>query len=214
MTALLAVALHATIVAGPVTSHDGTVRLGDVVRLSGGDPATRRRLATRPLLRLPAGAQRPWSRAGLASLVRRAAPGLTVREGQGDALSLRGAPTVRSRATACVAAARDLVADVALTTHDVTAADCPAKSTARVPVTRSGAAVMLGTTVAAGTPLGRLLPPSAVFRRGDALTLRSAIGAVAIERRVVAAQDGRAGRPAFVRDADGHAFAVPVGAGR
>ncbi|MGJ3628953.1 hypothetical protein AB5I41_22680 [Sphingomonas sp. MMS24-JH45] len=49
-----------------------------------------------------------------------------------------------------------------------------------------------------------------VFHRGDALVLRSTAGPVAIERPVVAAQDGHAGRKAFVRDAGGQAFAVAV----
>lgn len=49
--------------------------------------------------------------------------------------------------------------------------------------------------------------------RGDALTIRVAIGPVVVEREVHALQSGRRGRPIFVRTAEGRVLSARVAGG-
>lgn len=52
-------------------------------------------------------------------------------------------------------------------------------------------------------PARTAAPPPSAVRAGDSVTLHVQVGPVAIEREVTALQTARAGRPVFVRTADG-----------
>lgn len=110
----------------------------------------------------------------------------------------------------CFVAARDLPVGAVLTVDDVRPVACRTMS-GRAPLRydRVRGVAVVGTPVAAGHYLGRVMPTSkGRVEQGARLTLRATVGPVTVERAVVAMQPGRAGRRVFVRDAEGRIFAV------
>lgn len=70
---------------------------------------------------------------------------------------------------------------------------------------------MVSETPAPSAPTARPHEPD--ISRGDALTIRVAIGPVVVEREVHALQSGRRGRPVFVRTAEGRVLSARVADG-
>lgn len=148
---LMALAAGLTLV--PMVTVDARdVRVGDLVRDGRGLPL--RGAAAMPVvLRLPAG-QRRVSLPGnaVAMLVRRHVPGLDALAASAVTISRR--PSARSP-QGCWASARSLAAGEAITERDVTAVACGGEQAS---VGVEGGAPVLRAAVAAGAPLGRLVP--------------------------------------------------------
>ena len=124
-----------------------------------------------------------------------------------------GGITARAHADdgrACLKVRNDVPAGAVLTTANADPVECDiAQVAAKLRFDRSSRSVLAAEPIAAGGYLGRVaLPSGDVVQRGERLSLRSRSGPVVIERSVVAMQVGRSGRRVFVRDADGHVFAV------
>lgn len=117
-------------------------------------------------------------------------------------------------ASDCVRLARPVARGGELVAADFrNSADCPERPGASALQfnVRTGA-VSARRDLAAGeiitAPPGNLIP---AVRRGDALFLRSHVGAIAVERPVTALQAGRSGRKIFAITADGEVVSVLVG---
>ncbi|HEY0148096.1 MAG TPA: flagella basal body P-ring formation protein FlgA [Allosphingosinicella sp.] len=190
------------------------IRLSDVAELHHLDAATRRRLQSRVVARLP---EREGSvavsRKDLAALIRRSVPGLQPSGVEGRIL-FRAALKPDAIQPKCSALASPLEAGQAILPSDLVSAPCekaPARTLVRFDrragVTRAAAALP------AGTMLGRISVTEApAIGAGDKLTLLSTSGPVRIERPVVALQPGRAGGKVFVMAADGEVLAAPLAA--
>lgn len=93
--------------------------------------------------------------------------------------------------------------------RDVSPAACPADPGA-LPLRYDPAAKALRAT--RDLSVGETLPPTPfalpTIRAGDRLVLAARIGAVTVERQVIALQLGQAGAPVFVKAADGTVFAA------
>ncbi|MEI9851944.1 MAG: hypothetical protein WDN24_15170 [Sphingomonas sp.] len=114
----------------------------------------------------------------------------------------------------CFAAARDLPADAAIARSRSCPRALPGRtgSAARSATSPAAGAAIAARPIAAGAYLGRIALPSAGrVARGEALVLRSAQGAVTIERPVTALQPGRPGGRLFVRDGRRQGLFGPAG---
>jgi len=199
---LMALAAGLTLVPA-VTVDARAVTAGDLVRGAGGarlgGPA-----ATRVVLRLPAGRRHVALPAAAAlALVRRAG---VVAHGT-DPVSITLRSDTRA-APGCWASTRALAAGEPVTVRDAVPAACGEEAVA---IGSVGGEPVVRDAVAAGAPLGRLVPAAvARIAAGTALLLRSTAGPVTIERAVTTMQPGRSGRRVFVRNGDGEVFAAPL----
>ncbi len=187
--------------------HVREVTLGDLLR----DTRDRRfagAQAQRVVLRMPARQRRvTLTGPAVAALVRRAT-GFDVA-GNGGVTIAFDPPASPTRL--CWRSTKPLAAGAVISIRDVATAPC-ASGPARIAL--RGGMPVVRSAVTAGAMLGRLTPATADrVAAGTALTLRSVVGPVAIERPVTTLQPGRAGRAVFVTDAQGQVFAVPVAAG-
>jgi len=108
--------------------------------------------------------------------------------------------------TACVELAQPLAAGDAPLAADLRPASCTAPRAAFVYDPATGLArarrdLVAGEVVRA--PPSRMV---AAVRKGQSLSLRAAVGPVAIERKVVAERAAAQGRPVWVRGEDGAVF--------
>jgi hypothetical protein len=189
-----------------------TIRVSDIARLSGADPAARTAIGRHIVAALPAGRNAmSLTRAQLASLLRRSVPSLIVKDGSNEIVSLRFAAAAPA-AGRCLELSQSVVRGAALTLEDVASSPCdPHRDAAAIRFDRGSAAVRAGGDLAEGSYLGRVeLPAERGVEAGDRLTLTSVVGPVRIDRDVVALQSGRRGRGLFVRDSDGQAIAAPL----
>lgn len=190
------------------------IRVRDVAN-AGGLPAA---LLSRVVAVLPPErSQVTLSRAALASLVRRAVPGLDVPAGTGSMpVTLRvralGHAPAPAGGLSCFALSRFVARGAILSSSDLAPASCGSgKADAQIAFDRDDRVTRAAVDLAAGTNVGRvaLLAEPAVDR-GQELTLISTAGPVQIQRKVVAAQPGRPGGKIFVRDEDGKVLTAPL----
>ena len=155
------------------------------------------------------------TRAGLVSLVRRRLPTLAivlpVDKADDEVALRRGEQTDLGGGPACFELSYAAAPQAALTRQDVTMTSC---TSARPPLAltydRRHAIVHTAEAGEAGHYIGPLvsLPPD-LIEQGETLRLRVSAGPVTITRDIVAVQSAQTGESLFVRDADGHVFAVP-----
>lgn len=193
-----------------VTVDARPVTVGALVRNSEGG-RLRGPVAARVVLRLPAGVRAvTLPAATVRALVQRQIGAASVTGGKAVTIALRPSP-VATRP--CWIAAHALGAGAVVTTDDVTpgdttAGDC-AQAAASIAVIDD--APVLRDAVAAGAVLGRLMPaPAGRVAAGTALTLRSVVGPVVVERDVTTLQPAHPGGGVFVRDTDGQVFAASM----
>lgn len=191
------------------------IRVADVASLFGADAATRARLSRQIVASLPEGRRGlTLSRSAVASLLRRAVPGLEIADSDASDVVQFHAPAMPAAArptTGCFALSHAVSRGAPLTLDDVGPVACDAQGE-RTPILfdRRGAVVRAEGDLPEHSYLGRIaLPQQRGVDRGDRLTLRSVVGPVRIERPVVALQAGQ-GRRIFVRDEDGHTIAAPL----
>lgn len=204
-----AVVLHPTEV---IALRDRRIRLGDLAGLS--PEARAPGLASRVIAILPAPRRSvTLPRGALVDLVRRAVPGLAVRGGP-QSVVFRFDVQPPPVAMPCFALASPAALGALLQASDLAPAPCAERATtAPIRFDQRAGAVRAAQPLAGGTYIGRVnltTPPD--IEQGQALTVVSTAGPVRIERPVTALQDGRRGRRAFVRDADGQVFSVSVSA--
>ncbi|WP_444854797.1 flagella basal body P-ring formation protein FlgA [Sphingosinicella sp.] len=192
--------------------HDRRVRLGDVAQVSGTERASE--FESRVIAMLPAARRSvTLQRAALADLIRRAVPGLAVRGGPDALVIRRDRQLLQSADAGCFVLTSPVASGAMLRSSDLTATPCTGRGDdgALVRVDRAAGALRAAQSLPGGAYLGRLtLPSPPDVERGQALTVVSAVGPVRIERQVIALQNGRDGRRAFVRDAEGQIFAAPL----
>lgn len=202
--------------------YSAHVVLKDVVDLSRLSPNIRQRVSEIPVFELRADQQEfRISKQDLAQYVRRQVPGLIVWSFKADdgsvmihrmdkpssspALSSTGQPPV-----ACMEVIRPIAAGVALTADDVAPAVCPGSSVdRRVRYDRSMRLARSTRDLLPGDIIGRV-PDFALarIRTGEIVRLRSQVGTVIVERKVMALQPGRTGKQFFVKADDGNIFSV------
>lgn len=190
------------------------IRIADIVSLDCITPSERSGVGELVVAVLPDGRRsRSLARATLADLVRRRAPSLNdlAVEGGGDTIVLRTTPqAARTDQRACRAATRTIEPGEALTVANIIPAPCDAPTSAALRYDRLHGVVRAAQTLPAGERLGPIAaPPNPFPDADDALLLSVSIGAVSIEREVVAAQPSL-GEAIFVRDKDGLLFTAPT----
>lgn len=191
---------------GEIVLSRPAVTLADVA-----GPGSLGRLGAMEIARLPVGRDRlSLSRRAIATLVRRAVPGIVVDGGDARIVTFRYVRETEAGASGCQVTSAAFAAGAAITRDKIAAGSCAAET----PALRYDAArgyLVARRDLPAGSPLGHLvMPPPATVARGDAMTLVSRAGPVTVERAVTALQSGREGRRVFVRDGSGHVFAAPV----
>jgi len=169
------------------------------------------RLGAVEIARLPVGRDRlSLSRRAIATLVRRAVPGIVVDGGDARIVTFRFVRRAEAGEGACEVTSAALAAGTAITRDKIAVGPCAA-ATAALRYDAARGYLVAGRDLPAGSPLGHLaVPPPATVARGDAMTLVSRAGPVTVERPVTALQSGREGKRVFVRDSRGHVFAAPV----
>ena len=206
---MLILALALTL-APAVTVETREVRVRDLVVADGTlDLAT----ADLVVLRLAADrARTALSAATVAALLRRRAPGLTVRADEGAEVTIARRAASPPRPTApCFATRRALAAGNPIASGDVVAAPCSDGTPRAVRYDRRTGSTLAAHALPEGAALGALaLAPYRVIAPGTPLTLRSIAGPVTIERAVTTLQPGRSGGRVFVRDADGAVLSVAL----
>lgn len=190
---------------GEIVLSRPVVTLADVA-----GPGDFGRLGVVEIARLPIGRDRlSLSRRAIATLVRRAVPGIAVERGDARIVTFRYVRRADAGEGTCQVTSAALAAGAAVTRAQVMAGPCAPAAGVRYDAARGS--VVASRDLPAGSPLGRLIVPSAAsVARGDAMTLVSRAGPVTVERSVTALQSGREGRRVFVRDSRGHVFAAPV----
>lgn len=168
------------------------------------------RLGVVEIARLPVGRDRlSLSRRAIATLVRRAVPGMVVDGGDARIVTFRYVRRAEAGAGGCQVTSAVLAAGTAITRDKIAAGPCIAAAAIRYDAARGY--LVARRDLPAGSPLGHLVvPPPATVARGDSMTLVSRAGPVTVERSVTALQSGSVGRRVFVRDGRGHVFAAPV----
>jgi len=190
---------------GEIVLSRPAVTLADVV-----GPRSLGRLGAMEIARLPVGRDRlSLSRRAIATLVRRAVPGIVVSGGDARIVTFRYARRAEAGAGECQVTSAALAAGAAITRDKIAAGPC-ATMTAAIRYDAARGYLVARRDLPAGSPLGHLVAPTATVARGDAMTLVSRAGPVTVERPVTALQSGREGRRVFVRDSGGHVFAAPV----
>lgn len=197
-----------------VALRDRELRVGDVVA-SDCPLLADARIRNATIAVVPTGrAHVRLTRTGLANLVHRRVPALALMHDADASLVTVRAPNEISWAHAapCFAAAGPIADGDALTGADIAPTACAANNTSSpIRFDRVYGVATADGAIAAGAYLGHLSVPE--HRRpndGDALTVVTTSGPARIERQVVAAQPASRGHFLFVRDADGHVFAVPL----
>lgn len=166
------------------------------------------------LLQLPdAGATLELDEARRVQLLRNRMPGRNFALRHRGTLTIaradEPAPSRDPRGPSCYSARSDLPAGTYIVRADVNQVDCSAaRGDARLRYDAAARAPYARDQVAAGSYLGALrLEADRPVARGTAMLLRTRVGPVTIERKVVAIQAGRGGKRLFVRAGDGAAFA-------
>ncbi|WP_066807583.1 flagella basal body P-ring formation protein FlgA [Sphingomonas asaccharolytica] len=168
------------------------------------------RLGVVEIARLPVGRDRlSLSRRAIATLVRRAVPGMVVEGGDARIVTFRYVRRAEVGAGGCQVTSAAIAAGTAITRDKIAAGPCTAAAAIRYGAARGY--LVARRDLPAGSPLGHLVvPPPATVAKGDSMTLVSRAGPVTVERPVIALQSGSVGRRVFVRDSRGHVFAAPV----
>lgn len=204
---LMALAVGLTL--APIVAVDTRdVTVGDLVRDARGRRLAKP-MASIVVLRLPSGRRRMTLPVpAIAALVKRRVPSLSI----GGV----GSVTIVSRPSglavpACWTSIRAMQAGEAVTVRDAVPSPCGGATSAADIRYGGNAMPIIRYRIPAGASLGRLLPvPADRVTAGAALTLRSVLGPVTIERAVTTLQPGRSGRRVFVRDGDGQVFAATL----
>lgn len=201
-------ALAAT-AATPVRLPDDLVRVGDVAIVARGRDL--------PILRLASGAQgvtldQPTLRVLVANrlpgtrFMLRGSVSMRFVRGQGGAPAPGNCLVARTTVPAGVRIDAELVERARCTGAVTSAASVGYDRATRTPFARK--------EIAAGANLGPLrIGAAASVPTGQAMTLRTSVGPVTIERQVVSLQPARAGRRAFVRTDDGSVMSARMSAG-
>lgn len=196
------------------------IRLGDAAGLGGLAADARAQLAGRVLAKMPVGrSSMTVARAGLAGLIRRNVPGLSVMDGGGSPSITFYLPQPLGEAgrssTGCVRLTRSLAAEEPIGRDDLVAVPCgDAQPSGLVRLDPRNGVARAMSSLEQGAYLGRLtVPPAPAVDAGKRLTLVANVGPVRVEREVVALQAGREGKRLFVRDEEGQvssALLAPV----
>lgn len=114
------------------------------------------------------------------------------------------------RPSPCFELNRPVTAGEALGRSQARVVACdPAKVRARLAYDREAGAPVAFAALPAGAYLGpALLPAVLPYPRGSAMTLRTRVGPVTVDRTAALVQSGRAGRRAFARLSDGRIIAA------
>lgn len=208
---LLAAALAAT---GPivltdraaVVLDDRAIRVADVADGVAGSWLARVEIARMP----PARRALTLSRRALASLIRRAAPGLSVDPRGSGTIAFRVIARPTPTQDRCWRTTTAVAAGATIDRAGVTRVTCDGAAIATRYDHRDGVIVATA-SLPSGSMIGPVLPlPAPAIVRGDAMTLVVRAGVVTVERPVVALQPGRVGHRVFVRDGAGQVSSESV----
>jgi flagella basal body P-ring formation protein FlgA len=186
------------------------LQIKDVVQLECAPADERDRLGVLVIATLPTRERATaLTRRGVAALVRRRAPRLSVEpSGEGEILFRRAVTSVAPSPT-CFAATHALDGGAIVTDADVVEAPCTSVPQGRVTYDRADGVTRARVDIAANEALGAIMPsPTNTVDANEQLSLVFSIGHVQVERSVRALQPG-AGENLFVRDNDGRVFSAP-----
>lgn len=190
------------------------VRIRDIVELECLSTDVRADVGELVVASLPRSASEiTLTRAGLAALARRRAPGLGEIDAgpSNELMHLRPPRAEAAPAGPCYSAARSIAADDLVAADALSVTAC-ADEMAPAPVRydRVHGVTRASSELEDGAYLGRIASPErAQADSGDELSLVASIGPIRIERKVWAVQPSLGGR-VFVRDENGVVFSAPL----
>jgi hypothetical protein len=196
-----------------VVLRDPIIRLRDVIEVSQLPRRAALAVSDRAIARLDEfAAPMTLGRDALRSLARRAVPSLPMAAVKEGPVTFRLAHIEPIPPAECGEAATHVAAGKVLWASDGRAVRCDTTRRAAAIRFDVGSGRMIATEeLEVGDYLGRvrLVSPKSI-ERDALLTLQAKVGAVVIERAVVALQPAASGKRVFVKSLDGIAFSVPM----